>query len=60
MASEERAELVNWIGLRTELQALELCLRAVLQQRLNCQTMQLTMLVVAAFSVAIAILRWVP
>ena len=60
MASEERAELVIWIGLRTELQALELCLRAVLQQRLSCQTMQLAMPFVAALGVAVAILKRIP
>ena len=53
-------DLVNQAGLRTELQALELRLRAELEQRLNRQTMQLAMLFVAALGVAVAILKWIP
>ncbi len=51
---------VNHAELRTELQALELRLRAELEQRLNRQTMQLAMLFVAALGVAVAILKWIP
>ena len=60
MVSEERDELVNRTGLRTELQALELRLRAELVQCLNRQTMQLAMLFVVALGVAVAILKWIP
>ena len=46
--------------MRTELQALELRLRAELEQRLNHQTIQLAMLFVAALGVAVAVLKWIP
>ena len=46
--------------MRTELQALELRLRAELEQRLNRQTMQLAMIFVAVLGVAVAILKWIP
>ena len=60
VVSEESDELVSQTGMRTELQALELRLRAELEQRLNRQTMQLAMLFVAALGVAVAILKWIP
>ena len=60
VVSEENDELVSQTSMRTELQALELRLRAELEQRLNRQTMQLAMLFVAALGVAVAILKWIP
>lgn len=54
---EQGEELVKQAGLRTELQALELRLRAELEQRLNRQKMQLAVLFVAALGVALAILK---
>ena len=56
----KNCDLVSQTGLRTELQALELRLRAELEQRLNRQTMQLAMIFVAALGVAVAILKWLP
>ncbi len=60
VASEESDELDSQTGMRTELQALELRLRAELVQCLNRQTMQLAMLFVVALGVAVAILKWIP
>ena len=60
VVSEESDELVSQTGMRTELQALELRLRAELKQRISRQTIQLAMLFVAALGVAVAVLKWIP
>ena len=60
MVSEESDELVSQTRMRTELQALELRLRAELKQRISRQTIQLAMLFVAALGVAVAVLKWIP
>ena len=60
VVSEESDEFVSQTGMRTDLQALELRLRAELAQRISRPTIQLAMLFVAALGVAVAILKWVP
>ena len=60
VVSEESDELGSQTGMRTELQALELRLRAELKQRISRQTIQLAMLFVAALGVAVAVLKWIP